>query len=105
MLSGIGAAIVGRFHAAGYHVVIADVNEQAAQAAAIKLGDNAIAMQCDVTCVFGGQLQKRRTDRVRCEASWCSTHVTHPGRISVPKPLLFSFRMSPRCVMPATCKS
>lgn len=45
--SGIGAALVRALHAAGAQVVIADLNETAAQALASELG--AFGMACDVT--------------------------------------------------------
>ena len=57
MRPGIGAAIVRRFRSAGCRVVIADLDEQAARAVAEELGEHALAMRCDVTCVsFSGAL-------------------------------------------------
>jgi NAD(P)-dependent dehydrogenase (short-subunit alcohol dehydrogenase family) len=48
--AGIGAAIVRRFSSAGCRVVIADIDEHAAHALAKELGNDAVAMHCDVTC-------------------------------------------------------
>lgn len=45
---GLGEAAVRRFHAAGAHVVIADLSSEAAQALADDLGDRAIAARTDV---------------------------------------------------------
>lgn len=45
---GIGAAICARLHAEGAAIVIADVNDGAAQATAAKLGAQAIGVGCDV---------------------------------------------------------
>ncbi|WP_326542400.1 glucose 1-dehydrogenase [Pseudorhodoferax sp.] len=47
--SGFGARIAGRFHAEGARVVLADLNLAAAQALAQRLGDDALAVQADVT--------------------------------------------------------
>ena len=46
--SGIGEAIVRRFADEGALVLIADLNEAAAEALADELGDSVIAMRCDV---------------------------------------------------------
>lgn len=46
--SGIGEAIVRRFADEGAPVLIADLNEAAAEALADELGDSVIAMRCDV---------------------------------------------------------
>jgi NAD(P)-dependent dehydrogenase (short-subunit alcohol dehydrogenase family) len=45
---GIGAAIAARLSAEGAKIVIADLKFDAAQAAAAKLGENAIGVGCDV---------------------------------------------------------
>jgi NAD(P)-dependent dehydrogenase (short-subunit alcohol dehydrogenase family) len=45
---GIGAAIAARLSAEGAKIVIADLKIDAAQAAAAKLGENAIGVGCDV---------------------------------------------------------
>ena len=47
--SGFGAEIARQYVAEGAMVVVADINEAGAQAVADTLGDNAIAMTCDVT--------------------------------------------------------
>ena len=47
--SGIGRAIALGFAAEGAGVVIADVNMDGAQAVAAEIGDNAIAVRCDVS--------------------------------------------------------
>lgn len=47
--SGIGKAIAETFAREGARVALADVNRDAAQSAARGIGNNAIAMQCDVT--------------------------------------------------------
>lgn len=47
--SGFGAAIARLYHAEGAKVAIADINAAGAQQLADELGDNAIAVTCDVT--------------------------------------------------------
>ena len=47
--SGFGAEIARQYVAEGAMVVVADINEAGAQAVADTLGDNAIAVTCDVT--------------------------------------------------------
>ncbi|HEY8554661.1 MAG TPA: 3-hydroxyacyl-CoA dehydrogenase [Burkholderiales bacterium] len=47
--SGLGAATVRRFHAAGARVVIADVNVEAGQKLAEELGERAVFCKTDVT--------------------------------------------------------
>ncbi len=47
--SGLGAATVRRFHAAGARVVIADVNIEGGQRLAAELGKNAVFCKTDVT--------------------------------------------------------
>src|ERR1700760_594637 len=47
--SGLGEATVQRLHAEGAHVLIADVNQDAAEALAGSLGDRAQATRADVT--------------------------------------------------------
>lgn len=47
--SGLGAATVRRFHAAGARVVIADVNVEAGQQLAAELGANTVFCKADVT--------------------------------------------------------
>jgi NAD(P)-dependent dehydrogenase (short-subunit alcohol dehydrogenase family) len=47
--SGIGAASVRRFHSEGASVVIADVQEDAAETLAAELGERALFVHCDVS--------------------------------------------------------
>ena len=47
--SGLGAAMARRFHAAGWHVVIADLDGDGAQAMVDELGERATAIAMDVT--------------------------------------------------------
>lgn len=47
--SGFGAEISRQYAAQGAKVVVADLNEEGARAVAAELGDNAIAVKCDVT--------------------------------------------------------
>ena len=47
--SGLGEATARRLHAAGAHVVIADLNEQRGQALAVELGERASFVPTDVT--------------------------------------------------------
>src|SRR5574341_2556139 len=49
--SGIGYAIAEGLHESGARVVVADINAEAAEAAAKKLGKNALAMQIDISDV------------------------------------------------------
>jgi NAD(P)-dependent dehydrogenase (short-subunit alcohol dehydrogenase family) len=46
---GLGRAVAELFVQRGAHVVIADINVDAAEAAAAELGENAVAVSCDVT--------------------------------------------------------
>jgi 3-oxoacyl-[acyl-carrier protein] reductase len=47
--SGFGAEIARQFVAEGAKVAVADINEDGARAVAVGLGDNAVAVRCDVT--------------------------------------------------------
>jgi 3-oxoacyl-[acyl-carrier protein] reductase len=47
--SGIGKCIAETYAREGAHVALADINVEAAKVAALAIGNNAIAMRCDVT--------------------------------------------------------
>ena len=61
--SRLGAAIVRRLHGAGHNVVVADVDQDAADALCAALGERCVAAACDV----GDDLQiAGLVDLVRC---------------------------------------
>ncbi len=67
---GIGLAIAERYVAEGAKVVIADINEAGAKAAAAKLGPNALGLRLDIT------------DQASIDATIAAT-VAHFGRLDI----------------------
>ncbi len=82
--SGFGAGIVQKFLAEGAHVLIADINGDAAQDLAAQLGPNALAQQVDVG---DGASVQTMADAAHAEFGQLDILVNNAGVTHLPTPL------------------